>query len=282
MDHTERLDRAKKTNSGYLERLRCSSAILSKAKELGASLAGFCDVEDLKTAPSYTLAPKLPQADVGSRESDLGLEPGEVYWPEGTKSALVIAYVHPEDEPQLDWWYGKKDPPGNRILVEINKKLSAWIEENHEIKTYPIPYHIEKGGLFLKDAAYYAGLGCIGKNNLVVTPDYGPRVRLRAMLLSESLPATGPANYNPCALCPAPCLDACPEKAFKEIVFSAEKMQQSDLPGLIGNYSRDRCNGQMTRDSASAKEHNVPEVSAEPVKIVKYCRNCETSCPVGK
>ena len=106
------------------EKLECMSSIINKAKSFGASLAGICSVQDMKTAPSFTLAPKLPPADVGSRDSDLGLEPGEVYWPDDAKSAVIIACAHPESKPELDWWLGKMDPPGNRQLIEINKQLS--------------------------------------------------------------------------------------------------------------------------------------------------------------
>lgn len=264
------------------ERLQCGSAILSKARELGASLVGISSIAELKSAPSFTLAPKLPQADVGSRKSDLNLGPGEVYWPEDAKTAIVIAYAHPEDQANLDWWYGKIDPPGNRVLVSINKKLSEWIESTYGIKTYPLPYHVEKGGVFLKDSAVMAGLGCIGKNNLLLTPEYGSRVRLRAMLLAEDLPATGPREFNPCKYCEEPCLKSCPKKAFDEQIYSAEEMGQTKLPGLIGDYNRDKCNMQMTADIDAAKDQDVPEVSDKPIKIIKYCRNCELSCPVGK
>ncbi len=265
----------------YRKQLQCSSEILSKAIDLGATLVGICDIADLKNAPSFTMAPKMPQAEVGSRESDLGLAPGEVYWPEEAKSAVIIAYGHPEERAELDWWYGKIDPPGNRAMAKINKELSSWIEETLAIKTFPLPYHVEKGGIFLKDAAYYAGLGCIGRNNILVTPLYGPRVRLRAMLLSERLPSTGPSSFNPCPDCDAPCLNACPQKAFAEIIYSPEKDGQENLPGLTGNYSRDLCNNQMTKDNEVAGEEFHPEISEKPVKIVKYCRKCETSCPVG-
>ena len=266
----------------YAKKLQLGSATLNKAKDLGASLVGICNIEELKKAPSFTMAPEMPGIDVGRRKSNLGLEPGEVYWPSGAKSAVVIAYAHGEDKPHLDWWYGRIDPPGNRIMVDINKKLAAWIEDTCSIKTYPLPYHVEKGGIFLKDAAVYAGLGCIGKNNVLITPEYGPRVRLRAMLLSEYLPGTGPREYNPCYACHAPCLQVCPEEAFNDKIYSEAEMGQAQLPGLTGNYSRDKCYVQMNTDNEVAEEKEVPEISSEPLKIIKYCRNCELACPVGR
>ena len=39
--------------------LNFSSTIIKKAKELGASLAGIAHIDDLKTAPSLYLRPKI-------------------------------------------------------------------------------------------------------------------------------------------------------------------------------------------------------------------------------
>ena len=266
----------------YKEKLKCASGIMNKAKELGASLVGICSVEELKAAPSFSIASKIPQADVGRVESDRGLDHGEVSWPEDAKSVIVIAYVHPENEPHLDWRLGSVNPPGNKVLIRINKDLSQWIESQYDIKTYPLHYYIEKGGIFLKDAAVLAGLGCIGKNNMLITPEYGPRVRLRAMLVTEILPVTGPRKFNPCDLCQAPCLSVCDKKAFSEVIYTKEEMGQSHLPGLIGNYSRPKCNKQMLEDKKNAVMETVPGISEEPISIIKYCRNCEVSCPVGR
>jgi epoxyqueuosine reductase len=38
----------------------------------------------------------------------------------------------------------------------------------------PLQYKVEEAGMFLKDAATLAGLGIIGKNNLLITPEFEP------------------------------------------------------------------------------------------------------------
>jgi epoxyqueuosine reductase len=256
--------------------------IIDKAKYLGATLVGVANVDLLKHSPSHLLSPKMdPNLGVGSRETPEGIKPGEVTWPTEAKSAVVIAVEHREDQPELDWWYGKKSPLGNRILIEINNVLSEWIEETFQISNHKLPYHVEKGGIFLKDAAVMAGLGCIGKNNILVTPDYGPRIRLRAMLLDEEISPTGPIDFDPCSGCDEPCRQACPQNAFDRLVLSPAEMGLEILPGRTGCFSRAKCNIQMEKDIDAAEEKPDPE-NGEPSIIIKYCRRCELSCPVGQ
>lgn len=263
--------------------LSASSAILRKAKKLGAPLAGFASVEDLKSAPSFTFAPKMPGAGkgVGTRESKMEIAPGEVQWPDHGKSVLVIAVEHPKDKPEMDWWFGRISPPGNKILVRIISELCEWIPDTFGIDVFHFPYHIEKGGIYLKDAAVMAGLGCIGKNNLVVTPEFGPRVRLRSMVLDCRMPSTGPNPFDPCAQCDMVCWKSCPKKAFAKQVYTPETYGQAVLPARDGVYARPSCNERMQENIDRAKEEPV-EGFDKPVKILKYCRNCELSCPVGK
>jgi epoxyqueuosine reductase len=259
-----------------------ASAIIKKAKELGATLAGFALIEDLKSAPSFTFAPQMPGAGegVGTRENALGLKPGQVAWPEGARSLLVIAVEHPEAKPEMDWWFGRVDPPGNRILARVVTQLGEWIEANYPIRTVHLPYHIEKGGTYLKDAAVLAGLGCIGKNNILVTPEYGPRVRLRALTLDAIIPQTGPTGFDPCSRCDTPCRRACPQGAFDRQRYKMKDYGQTQLPGRTGVYSRPVCNIQMENDTTVATEQTVDGFDT-PVKVIKYCRACELNCPVG-
>jgi len=76
-------------------------------------------------------------------------------------------------------------------------------------------------GIFLKDSAVVAGLGCVGKNNLATTPEYEPRIRWRASLMDRTAQATGPVDYDPCDGRPQPCRRACPVTAFGHAAYSA-------------------------------------------------------------
>jgi epoxyqueuosine reductase len=257
--------------------------IVKKAKEFGAFLAGIANVEAVKNSPSHLIYGKL-----GEYKTVGNIRRGEtntwnVVWPENAKSVIVIAVVHPKEEPELDWWRDgyTGGTQGNRILMSINAKLSKWMEEEKGITSTKLPYHIEHGGIFLKDAAVLAGLGCIGKNNMLVSPEYGPRIRLRALLTDVILEATGPVDFDPCKGCDMPCQRVCPQKAFETKIYSEKQYGLPLLPARTGVYSRKLCNVQMERDDKKG-EKIVVERQDEMGKLVKYCRRCEMVCPVGK
>lgn len=267
-----------------MNNLDLSSVILEKAHEFGASCAGIANLRELKKAPAFVMMPQRPHMDrVGAVLNQTGLPEGEVLWREGMRSALVIAVSHPEDEQVLDWWVDGKAPAGNRKLIQILDKLCAFLHEAYpQVRTFPLPYHVEKGGIWLKDAAAAAGLGVVGKNNLLITPQYGPRIRLRAMLLSEDLPSSGPLAWDPCQGCRMPCRAACPQNAFQAQVYRPDDYRGLEqLPGRDGGYDLRRCDVQMGED-ISRKTHEVLDsANGEEVSVVRYCRRCEFACIVG-
>jgi epoxyqueuosine reductase len=226
--------------------------IIAQAKNFGASLAGIARVEDLKRSPSYAQYEQNPYYDF--------LEPIPE-WPEDAISILVFALAHPKSEPELDWW----DPrpggtPGNRILIQIQKKMKSWLNDELNINARSLPYQLERGGIFLKDASVLAGIGIIGKNNLLLTPEYGPRIRLRAMFLDVDLETTKALDFDPCSNCDLPCFWACPQNAFRR-----------------GSYQREYCQVQM-----KINEDNIQPLSNDPEIVhVRYCRACEYACPVA-
>jgi epoxyqueuosine reductase len=136
------------------------------------------------------------------------------------------------------------------MLISINDGLSKWLKEKKGVETKKLPYYIEQGGVFLKDAAAMAGLGCIGKNNLFLTSDFGPKVRLRALFTYLKLPSTGPLEFDPCKECDMPCRKVCPQVAFASKKYSQNQMGLADLPGRDGVYDRHLCNAQMELDVA--------------------------------
>ena len=261
-----------------------SSVIIEKALEFGADYAGIANIEDLKNAPSFLMMPQRPHMDrVGAVASQTGLREGEVLWPEGMRCALVVAVRHPEDEQILDWWVDGKAPSGNQKLIRVLHDLQNFLQEKYlQIQSVLPPYHVEKGGIWLKDAAVIAGLGTVGKNNLLITPRYGPRVRLRAMLLSEDFPSSGTLEWDPCQGCAAPCRAACPQAAFQsQVYFSEQYGGLRQLPGRSGDYDLRRCDVQMEEDIANRTQEVLEDTEGKEVSVVRYCRRCEFACIIG-
>ena len=269
----------------YRERCTQASLILSNAKEFGADVVGLAAVENLKNGPSETLFPMMKDhsRDHFAQRITTGLPHGAVYWEEDARTAIVYGVAHPQDKPEMDWWCGGIDPPGNKKLAQIGKALEEFLREQYPgMAVYPKLYHVEKGGIYLKEAAWFAGLGCIGRNNLLIHPEFGPRLRLRAMLIGEALPQTGPLAFDPCAGCEEYCLKGCPRKAFGEVIYTEEETGLSRLPARKGDYYRKACVEEMSRNEEEAKVQVLPQFSEEPLKVTKYCRNCEFLCPVGR
>jgi len=220
--------------------------LIRKALECGASLAGIASVEALAASRSYVGREQIKCAVKG-------------------KSLLVLALAQDKAWPEFDWWDSQPGgTPGNRRLGEIMDRVMTWLGEEENIESRALPYNVEKGGVFLKGAAILAGLGIIGKNNLLVTPAFGPRVRLRALLVDRELAQTGPVEINLCESCDMPCHRACPRKAFRS-----------------RSFDRSLCSIQMRYDrlerEAVAKERGAL-IDDVPVK---FCRACELACPLG-
>ncbi len=71
------------------------------------------------------------------------------------------------------------------------------------------------GAVSLRHVAQAAGLGVLGKNNLLITPHLGPRVRLGALVTTAPLDPDEPLSKDVCGDCEA-CIAACPGNALSE------------------------------------------------------------------
>lgn len=242
--------------------------IVEKAKDLGASLAGIARIEDLKKSKSYQVYQQRPYYEEYDRDSRYYFEFKGFKWQEEHKSVLVWALVHPASEPTLDWWSMKVPgfTPGNRVMRSQSKQLRTWLGEELGINALSLPYQIEFGGAFLKDSAALAGLGIIGKHNLLVTPEFGTRVRLRGIFIEKELEPTGPLDFDPCSTCDMPCHRVCPREAFQS-----------------GSFERALC--KLENDARDADVYvldgsimGIDEAS----DVTKPCRFCELACPIGQ
>jgi epoxyqueuosine reductase len=80
--------------------------------------------------------------------------------------------------------------------------------------SYVIDWRKQSSHLSHKRIARLAGLGWLGRNNLLVTPEFGAAVRLVTVLTNAPLIASKPAEGS-CGDCKA-CLEVCPVGAIRE------------------------------------------------------------------
>jgi epoxyqueuosine reductase len=243
-------------------------AIVEKAKELGASLAGIAKIEDLKKSESFAKYTSAPFYEEYPPDTPDYFKFEGFNWGEEHKSVLVWALAHPTSEPELDWWSMKVKgfTPGNGILRTQSKHIRIWLEEEFGIKALSLPYQVEFGGTFLKDSAHLAGLGVIGKNNLLVTPEFGTRVRLRGMFIEAELEPTGPIDFTPCKDCDMACHKACPRDAFRS-----------------GSFDRTICKQENDHRYANEEmlDGSIMGID-EPSMVMKPCRFCELACSIAQ
>jgi len=114
-----------------------------------------------------------------------------------------------------------------------------------------IPYN---PGLFLKDSAALAGIGPIGKNNLLILEEFGSQVRLRALTTKAPLLCGTPIfKSGYCEGCDI-CINSCPANAFPE-----------------GKYNKDIC-----------LPYNLSNMRKLSENTSIWCNICIESCPIGK
>jgi epoxyqueuosine reductase len=142
--------------------------------------------------------------------------------------------------------------------------LAARLEEAG-FRSFPIPASDRTdsqrlcGTFSHKVAAHLAGLGWIGRCCLLITPEYGPRVRLATVLTDAPLPTRVPLT-NHCGSCHA-CVDICPVQAFTGRRFVASEPREM-------RYDAHACDEYMR-----AREQHLGE---------GLCGLCVYVCPWGQ
>jgi epoxyqueuosine reductase len=150
-------------------------------------------------------------------------------------SVIVMGVAHSlgaVHAPDIRLWTRNK-MQNSRLLDQVAEKIGRLLEREGFL-SLPIsadkPVEIHKrdpqtgkklrhtrvlGQLSLKHAAMSAGLGSIGRSNLLITERFGPHVRLCAIVTSAQLDGDEPAKGDPCPPGCRKCQDACPVRALK-------------------------------------------------------------------
>jgi epoxyqueuosine reductase QueG len=173
------------------------------AREAGAALVGFADIEGL--AP-------LPQAVViAMRHSRAAL----------TDPANMPNAVYQQE-------YADLNAKLTRIAEQIAERLraAAWRAEANPATSHSLDVENLRAPFPHKTAATRSGLGWIGKSALLVTPEFGPAVRLASVLTDAPLAVGEPITAGGCGDCKV-CVEACPGQAITGATWHAGEPRET-------------------------------------------------------
>lgn len=162
--------------------------------------------------------------------------------------------------------------PYEALYHSVNSRLDnaalllAKIIQERGYSAYPIPssqivdLNKLEGAISHKVVANLAGLGWIGKSCLLVTRDYGPRVRLSTVLTDAPLRTGSKMDMN-CKGCTA-CVRICPVKAFTGAPFNPLEPREVRFAAIA-------CNSYMKEREGRLGEQGL-------------CALCVYVCPFGR
>lgn len=120
-------------------------------------------------------------------------------------------------------------------------------------------------------AGFYCGLGTIGLNHVLITPKYGPRVRVNSIITTAELEES-PMLEDLCTKCGI-CVKGCPAKAFGENVdevFNGRTVTTAKMDKYKCLNSRNIYHDKVTEDNIFDRVQNCD------------CGGlCVKNCPIG-
>ena len=89
-----------------------------------------------------------------------------------------------------------------------------------------------------KFAAVNAGLGWIGKNDVIITEKYGPRVRLSAILINEQFEYGNKILMSNCPENCKKCVEVCPYHALHGVQWNIDAFRSEIIDYSLCNEKR--------------------------------------------
>ena len=267
-----------------------ADAIKAKARALGADLVGIADGAVMDAHPPDPRDPRRPK-DITEHDG------GRV---------IVLAKRYSAGTTRIARWDERhkyyNDELVLTMLEETSLELVFWLEDNGYPAIIIPPTHADpwlyRGDrnqhmttvLSLTHAAVEAGLGTLGLNLQLITPEFGPRVLVTAVMCSVDCETDGRREE---ALCLGPecgrCLTACPgdvvghwERDWPACDSYRSPHGFSQLAGHLGDILEapdDTARLDMIRSETS---FNLWQSILRGAGVISGCRRCQDVCPVGE
>ncbi len=241
-----------------------SASVKDRALELGFGSAGITDLAPNQHADALT---RWLRNGMGgtmtylNRQAAKRREPARIL-PGATRAVLVTRdYYQPDPAPSRGSGLVAKYARGadyHRVLAEPLDQLAQFIISLGPPGTIARTY-VDAGPVPERELAQRAGLGWIGKNTMLISPQNGSFFFLGAILTSLDLAVDQPFEHDRCGSCRR-CIDACPTQAF-----AAERVLDSRR---CISYLTIEYKGEIETGLAAAMENHV-----------FGCDVCQDVCP---
>lgn len=196
------------------KRLILKESIRRKALDLGFCAAGFAAAVPLSGAlrEYQQMLAERRHGEMGYLETGLEARANPAQLLPGLKTVLSVALPWPAPAKAGGISGYAVIPDYHRVLGELLAELLDFIRS---ICSQPVNARacVDSSPVLEKAWAEAAGIGCVGKNTLLIAPSHGSRVFLGELLLDLDLEPDAPLDWDPCGNCTA-CLDACPTGAL--------------------------------------------------------------------
>lgn len=263
--------------------------IKQKARELGADLVGIADGNDLNENPPDPNNPRRP-ADITDYDAD---------------RVIVLAKRLSSGTTRITRWDERHKYYNDELTItaleEIALELVLWLEDAGYPALIVPPTHVDPWRyrdnpeehltpmLSLEHAAVEAGLGTLGMNLQLLTPEFGPRVTLSAVLSSV------PVNCDPrltTTLCLGPecgrCLRTCPGDVVTHWNRDWAACDRYRSPHGFAQLTEFLSETLDETDPVKKKallrsetSFNLWQSILRGSGVVTGCRRCQDVCPVG-
>jgi epoxyqueuosine reductase len=181
-------------------------------KEVKVDKMGTASLDDWKDTPFGDLAQELLPGAKSVVVLAMEIFPETVN--QATSKALVgdlaLRDLYQANSDVVD---GLLDWEGYKMVKQLHAKSFKGLLL--PAKGGPYDARFLKGPFPYKNAAEAAGIGIIGWHSLLITPEYGARVRLACIITDAPFPSSAPLNMeSPCPECGGACIKICPAKAI--------------------------------------------------------------------
>lgn len=266
-----------------------AASIKQKARALGADLVGIADGAELETHPPDPADPRRP-SDITDHDG------GRV---------IVLAKRLSRGAARIQAWNDRhkyyNDELALTMLEEVSLELVYWLEDHGFPAIIVPPTHVDpwryQGDpkrhqttlLSLPHAAVEAGLGTLGLNLQLLTPEFGPRVVLTAVLSSVDVECDRRMEQ---ALCRGPscgrCLKACPGDTVRHWGRDWPACDEYRSPHGFAKLT-DHIDKIVAAGDATARKEllrsedsfNLWQSILRGAGVITGCRRCADVCPVG-